>query len=98
MDSEKSVYLDREEHVHKGSVGAKTVVPYFYNSDDDILEPGSRPFEQGVQYDYTGFSNPDGNGNYQTISYKEGGAGGTTVRTLSLAYDANSNVTSIAVS
>ena len=48
-----------------------------------------------VAYDYVGFSNADGNGNYQTIVYKSGGSGGTTVRTLTLTYDASSNVTSI---
>lgn len=46
-------------------------------------------------YDYVGMSNPDGNGNYQTIVFKSGGSGGTTMRTLTLSYDANSNVTSI---
>jgi hypothetical protein len=47
-------------------------------------------------YDYTAFSNPDGAGNYQTIVFKIGGSGGTTQRTLTLAFDGNSNITSIA--
>lgn len=48
-----------------------------------------------VPFDYVGFTNDDGNGNYQTISFNTGGSGGTLVRTLDLTYDANNNVTSI---
>jgi len=39
--SEKSVYLDREEHFHKGTVGGKIVVPYYYNAGTDTLSPAS---------------------------------------------------------
>lgn len=39
MDSEKSVYLDREEHSHKGLVGAKNIVVYTYDSGTDTLIP-----------------------------------------------------------
>lgn len=46
-------------------------------------------------YDYVGFSNPDANNNYQTIVFNSGGSGGTTVRTLTLAFDANNKVTNI---
>lgn len=46
-----------------------------------------------LPYDATAFSNPDASGNYQTIIFS---ASGSTVRTLSLTFDANSNVTSIA--
>lgn len=48
-----------------------------------------------VPYDYVGMSNADGNGNYQTVVYKTGGSGGTTVRTLTYTFDASNNVTSI---
>lgn len=47
-------------------------------------------------YDYIDFSNPDANGNYQTIQFNSGGSGGTTVRTLGLTFDGSSNVTTIA--
>ncbi len=47
-------------------------------------------------FDYVGFANSDANGNYQNIFLYNGGAGGTLQRTLTLTYDANSNVTSIA--
>lgn len=46
-------------------------------------------------YDYVGMSNADGNRNYQTFVYKQGGSGGVTVRTLTYTYDESSNVTSI---
>lgn len=46
-------------------------------------------------FDYISFTNADANGNYQTLDFKTGGAGGTTQRTLTLTYDANSKVTSI---
>lgn len=46
-------------------------------------------------YDYVGFTNADSNGNYQTITFKSGGSGGTTVATVSVTYDANSLITSV---
>lgn len=48
-----------------------------------------------IPYDYVGFTNADGNGNYQTATFKQGGSSGTTVATLSLTYDANNLITSI---
>lgn len=42
--------------------------------------------------DYLEQSNPDVNGNFQTITYKRGGASGITVRTISLTYDSSGNV------
>jgi len=44
--------------------------------------------------DYFQLSNPDINGNYQTITYKKGGALGTTVRTITLTYNTNGDVIS----
>lgn len=40
---------------------------------------------------------PSGNGvgQVQTATYKTGGAGGTTVATLTLAYDSSNNLTSV---
>ena len=46
-----------------------------------------------VSYDAIARSNPDSNGNYQTMVFSNGG---TTVRTLTFTYDASSNVTGIA--
>lgn len=42
--------------------------------------------------DYLIQSNPDANGNYQTIVYKIGGSSGTTVATINLTFDGNNNV------
>ena len=47
-------------------------------------------------YDYIGFSNPDANGNYQTLVFNDGGVSGTLVRTLTLGFDVNSNIISVA--
>ena len=46
-------------------------------------------------YDYVAMTNADGNGNYQTFTYRLGGAGGTVQNILTFTYDVNSNVTSI---
>lgn len=47
--------------------------------------------QQSLPYgaDYFIQSNADGAGNYQTIVYKTGGAAGTTVKTITLTFDAN---------
>jgi len=37
--SEKSVYLDREEHISKGALAAKRVALYSYDSSTDTLTP-----------------------------------------------------------
>lgn len=49
-----------------------------------------------VAFDYISRSNQDANGYYQTWTFKQGGASGTTVRTLTFTYDADGNFTSIA--
>lgn len=52
--SEKSVYLDREEHFHRGSVGAKTVVPYYYDANTDTLNPaGASDLDYATRIDDT---------------------------------------------
>jgi hypothetical protein len=45
-------------------------------------------------FDYIALSNYDVNNNPGTITYKSGGAGGTTVATLTLAYS-GANLTSV---
>lgn len=42
--------------------------------------------------DYFIQSNADSNGNYQTIIYKTGGSGGTTVKTITLTFDSTGNI------
>lgn len=49
-------------------------------------------------YDYiavTYVAAGDGVGEIETVTYKTGGSGGTTVATLTLAYDANDKLSSI---
>lgn len=51
--------------------------------------------------DYIGFtyvSDGNGAGEVQTIVYKKGGSGGTTLRTLTLAYNASNEIESVTVS
>lgn len=50
--SEKSVYLDREEHLHRGNVGAKTVVPYYYDASTDTLTPASSATVYKTMFDF----------------------------------------------
>lgn len=49
-------------------------------------------------YDYiaiTYVTSGNGLGEIETVTYKTGGSGGTTVATLTLAYDANDDLTSV---
>lgn len=69
MDSEKSVYLDREEHFHRGSIGGKIVIPYYYDAATDTASPASSSttptvyktmydFDAAGTYIYTGEAAP----------------------------------------
>jgi hypothetical protein len=86
----------QSEHIGPSSSGdnidAKKVANYGWDGANWLRQPVPL-IDQS--YDYIGFSNADTNGNYQTIVFKSGGSAGTTARTLTLAYDASSNVTSI---
>lgn len=42
--------------------------------------------------DYLAQSNPDGNGYFQTITYKKGGASGTVTKTVTLTFNAGGDV------
>lgn len=46
-------------------------------------------------YDYISLGNFTANNDPQTIIFKSGGAGGTTVATLTLAYDGSNRLTSV---
>jgi hypothetical protein len=75
------------------NIDADRVANYGFGADSDW---GRVPLPLvDIPYDYQEFSNADVNGNYQTITFKQGGSSGATVRTLTLAYDASNNVTSI---
>lgn len=83
--------LNRDEHLESNVTG-KRVFPYGLGTS--IYEAMPAPLID-TAWDYLGFTNPDGNGNYQTWVFRNGGSGGTTVRTLDVTWDANNNVTSI---
>lgn len=54
------------------------------------------PVMSGLQiptHDYVGLTYT--NNNLTGVTYKTGGSGGTTVATLTLAYDGNNNLTSV---
>jgi hypothetical protein len=74
------------------NISAKKVAGYQWDGTNWVRSP--LPL-LNVGYDYFIASNPDGNGNYQTYTYKSGGSGGTIVRTLTYTYDVNNNVTSM---
>ena len=82
-NSEKSVALDREENVTKGNLSAKRVALYTYNSSTDTLSPygGLTP---AVDYDYLDVQQTDAD--TETYVFKDGGSGGTTVRTIVVNY------------
>lgn len=89
--------ITEAEHIGPADTGdnidAKRVANYGFGSN---LAWGRQPLPLvDVPYDSTVFSNPDANGNYQTINFKVGGSGGVTVRTLNLVFDSSNNVTSI---
>jgi len=89
--------IQNREHIAPQKTGdniaAKKVAEYGFGADSNW---GRFPLPLvDVPYDYQSFSNADANGNYQTITFKQGGSSGTTVRTLGLTYDGNNNVTSI---
>lgn len=87
----ESEHLDIE---NGESVNAKKVVTYGVGTD-----LGSHrvpvPLIDGP-WDYLSASNPDSNGNYQTIAFLNGGSGGSLVRSLALTYDNSGNITSLA--
>ena len=56
--SEKSSYLDRDEHVSKGAIGAKQIVVYYYDSGTDELKPinSTNPLPVSATIDTTGLA------------------------------------------
>lgn len=84
---------NNEEHRSINGINAKAVVPYELTTSASIL-PSPIPLID-APYDYIGWTNPDTNGNYQTLTFRNGGAAGAVVRTLNLTYDASNNLTSL---
>lgn len=85
--------VTRSEHIDPkttfDNIQAKRVAPYNWDGNNWQRQPLpliTKPYDSFV------FSNADANGNYQTLTFKNGG---TTVQTLSLSYDVNSNITQL---
>lgn len=87
------------EHIGPTDTGdnieAKRVANYVWDGSDwarmgNGLVPGG--------YDYIGLTyvaSGNGAGEIETVTYKTGGSGGTTIATLTLAYDASNNIASV---
>lgn len=79
------------------NIQAKRVVPYVWNPQQGTAGEWERQSRQGlisVAFDRITFSNPNGNTppNYQTGTVKNNG---TTVGTLTLAYDGDGTLTDV---
>lgn len=87
-----------------GAVGLKDsaslqINPATEDKQDDIISEIQKLVGFEIpEYDYialTYVSGGAGEGEIQTVVYKTGGVSGTTVATLTLAYDSNDNISSI---
>lgn len=83
------------EHIGPVATGdnieAKRAADYAYDNNAGTWGRVLQSF-LNTTYDSVYFTNPDANGNYQTITFKYSGS---IVRTLTLTFDASNNVTSI---
>lgn len=68
----------------------------------EIVDTSGNPFTQFVNgglvtaaYDYVAVTSSDASGNPLVVQYKSGGASGTLVATLTMTYDASSNLLSV---
>jgi hypothetical protein len=91
------------EHRHKGNVAAKAVINHGYNASTDEYLPlnvdTTGALASGLipgTYDYISIPSYNANNDPLVVVYKVGGSGGTTVATLTLTYDTNNNITSVA--
>lgn len=89
----------RTDSVGIKNVSGTQINPATEAKQDDIISAitGSAGLVPD-SYDYvalTYVSAGNGIGEIETATYKTGGSGGTTVAILTLAYDANSNLTSV---
>lgn len=85
--------IDNSEHLGAATgdnVEAKKVAGYVFGTQSAWSRTPAPLLDKA--YDGVAFSNADAGGNYQTITFKDNGS---TVRTLTLSYDASNKVTSI---
>ena len=89
--------IEKSEHIGPDDTGdnimAKRVAAYGFGTDSNWARNPISFIDK--PFDYIQCTNADGNGNYQTWNFRSGGSSGTIVRTLSVTYDANSNITSL---
>lgn len=92
-DAVTSPSIDRDEHDYKND--AKKVSLWGYDAATDTsFRLGGLGKLVTEHFDYIGLS-PDSS-RPTTVTYKVGGSGGTTVATLTIAYDGStSNITSV---
>lgn len=66
------------------------------NSDGDHLSLGAGLVPENFDYiALTYVASGNGAGEIETVTYKTGGSGGTTVATLTLTYDASNNISTV---
>lgn len=82
---------------NKNTVGTKTVTITEVGSDVamDINMVGDGTATADVAWDYQEITYVGATEDVQTITYRQGGATGTIVRTVTLGYDGSNRVTSI---
>lgn len=91
--------LQGEIMIYGSSDGGTTFYPVTVDTSGhlqiDVLTPGglSIPVHDYIAITYVVAGN--GVGEIETVVYKTGGSGGTTVATLTLAYDANNKLSSV---
>ena len=97
-DKREQLEIDNIEH--DKSLGVKKVMPYGWDGTNAVAVKTNSAGELMMssltpeKYDYLSFSYTGSN--LTGIVFKTGGAGGTTVATLTLGYDGSNNLTSIA--
>lgn len=69
-----------------------------FDSDNNALNVLSQNLLITEPYDYIGLtyvSSGNGEGEIETVTYKSGGSSGTTVATITLAYNSDNKISSI---
>lgn len=85
---DKSEYINREENITKGNVSAKRVALYRYDAGADTLNPVNN-LTPGTDFDYLSIANSDTD--EDTLTFKTGGSGGSTVQTIVIGYAAGAD-------
>ena len=95
MSKDHSEFIIREEHDPEFRV--KKTSNYQSDGNGSLVREIANGFRIG-EYDYialTYVAAGNGAGEIETVVYKTGGSGGTTLGTLTLTYDASNNIADI---